>query len=266
MTGNAEFRSKVTVRRDGEPAATVEPARDGAFAAAVQLREGLNSLTAVAANYAGESPASAPVAITLDTTGPTMSWTPNDRDGFFATTTTVRGSVSDVHAGVAEVLVNGRAAALAANGAFTAEVALEEGVNQLTVMARDRVGNETTETRAVRSFRYRPEWEVAGGTGNGRLNVFLRVLDPRAGSGIQVDSARAELVRADGSVAAAATMRWQADERRYKGDLGKPAGGSYSLRGVLVVEGWNVVAAGPAVVRPSGAAEPALTGVDAGDG
>ena len=110
VTGRAEFRSKVTLRRDGEPAATAEPARDGAFSSPVTLREGPNELTAVATNYAGESPASTPVTITLDTTGPALTWTPSDRDGFFAAATTVRGSVSDVHAGVAEVLVNGRPA------------------------------------------------------------------------------------------------------------------------------------------------------------
>lgn len=175
----------------------------------------------------------------------------------------MRGTVSDEHAGVAEVLVNGRPAALGADGAFAADVALAEGENRLTVVARDRVGNETSESRSVRSFRYRPEWQVAGEHGNGRLNVFLRVFDPLVGSGVRVDSARAELVRADGGVAVSAPMQWLADERRYKADLGRPAGGTYSLRGVLVVEGWNVVAAGPPVVRKGGVVEPAPAGAAA---
>ena len=132
-------------------------------------------------------------------------------------------------------------------------MALAEGVNTLTVVARDRVGNETSQTRSVRSFAYRPEWELAGENGKGRFHAFVRVLDPRVGAGIPVDSVRVELLRADGTVAVSAPAKWQADEQRYKADLGKPAPGSYALRGVLVVEGWNVTVAGPSIVRKGGA-------------
>ncbi len=70
VTGTAEFRSTVSIRRGGVEVATAEPARDGAFAVSgLALVEGPNVFTAVARNYGGDSPASAAVTVTLDTPG-----------------------------------------------------------------------------------------------------------------------------------------------------------------------------------------------------
>ncbi|HEX7254833.1 MAG TPA: carboxypeptidase regulatory-like domain-containing protein [Gaiellaceae bacterium] len=246
LTGTAEFRSAVTIRRDGVPVAEVEPQRDGSFSVDVQLVEGPNSFTAVAANYAGASPPSAAVTVTLDTTPPVLTWTPADGTGFFEREIVVSGTATDVHAGVAEVLVNGEPASLTGDGNFAAEVTLAPGANELVVTARDRVGNEVTETRRVAHFPYTTRWTVAGAQGQGQLNVFLDIADP-AGRPVRVDSARAELVRGDGSVEAAAEMVFAGT--RYRASLGRPPAGTYTLRGILVVEGWNVRAAGPVVVR-----------------
>ena len=144
--------------------------------------------------------------------------------------------------------VNGAPASLTPDGAFAADVDLAEGENTLTVVARDRVGNERTETRTVRYFAYETAWQVPGANGSGTLNAFLQITDA-AGRSVQVASVLAELVAADGTVAASEAMRWEPKDERYHASLGKPADGRYTLRAKGVVEGWNVAVAGPAVVR-----------------
>ncbi len=144
--------------------------------------------------------------------------------------------------------VNGAAASLTPGGAFAADVDLAEGENTLTVVARDRVGNETTETRTVRYFAYDTAWQVAGDRGTGALLAFLTITDA-AGDSVQVDTVLAALVAADGSVAVSEPMRWEQKDERYHANLGRPADGSYTLRAEAVVEGWNVALGGPVVVR-----------------
>ncbi|HUH15039.1 MAG TPA: hypothetical protein VML35_04070 [Gaiellaceae bacterium] len=107
------------------------------------------------------------------------------------------------------------------DGNFAADVTLEPGVNEISVTARDRVGNEVTETRRVAFFPYSTRWTVAGASGGGDLMVFLDVTDP-AGAAVEVDSATAELVDEDGDVevseerrtATAATARTSAARPR----------------------------------------------------
>ena len=120
--------------------------------------------------------------------------------------------------------------------------------------ARDEVGNETTETRRVAFFAYSTQWNTAGDRGRGNLNAFLDITDA-TGAPVRVDSAWAELVREDGGVEASAEMSFE--NRRHHPNLGRPPAGTFRLRGLLVVEGWNVRLAGPVVVR---AFDPVPTG------
>jgi hypothetical protein len=106
LTGTAEFRSTVSILRDGAVIATAEPDRDGAFSVEVTLVEGPNALTAVATNHAGDSPASNEVVIVRDTTGPLLEWTPADGDGFFGPEVTVAGTAIDAHASPVTLAVN----------------------------------------------------------------------------------------------------------------------------------------------------------------
>jgi hypothetical protein len=131
-------------------------------------------------------------------------------------------------------------------------------------VARDALGNETSETRVVRSFRYTTEWHVAGTTGKGRLQAFLRIVDPLNGTGVQADSGVAELLRPSGEVVLSTAFDWEPGPRRYRADFGKPGYGVYRVRGLLVVEGWNVVAPGPEFVRKPGPGREQPAGVPAG--
>ncbi|MEU6076232.1 carboxypeptidase regulatory-like domain-containing protein [Micromonospora sp. NPDC047074] len=63
LTGTAEFRSTVDVRRDGVPVGTAVPGRDGRWTVEVPLRAGANRFTAVATNHAGASAPSTEVTV-----------------------------------------------------------------------------------------------------------------------------------------------------------------------------------------------------------
>jgi len=103
----------------------------GTFTAGVTLQEGQNTITAVAVNQVGLS-TMVSVSVTVDTAAPQISLTSPTaglmvKDAAFLVT----GTVSDSGPGVASVTVNGAAAALAADGTFSAnitgEIDKEEG-------------------------------------------------------------------------------------------------------------------------------------------
>ena len=152
------------------------------------------------------------------------------------------------------MLVNGEPASLTSDGAFAADVDLVAGENTIVVTARDRVGNETTETRTVAYFDYDTAWQVTGEVGRGTLTAFLRLTDS-AGRSLRVDSVTAELVDEAGVVTVSRSMTFE--DGRYKANLGKPAGGRYTLRAIVVVDGFTVRTTGPTFVRSG---EPAATG------
>jgi outer membrane protein assembly factor BamB/subtilisin family serine protease len=63
VSGLADWPSRITVRRDGQPVTTVDTGLDGSWSAEVPLLIGDNQLTALATNLAGGSPVSAPVTV-----------------------------------------------------------------------------------------------------------------------------------------------------------------------------------------------------------
>jgi hypothetical protein len=64
---------------------------------------------------------------------------------------------------------------------------------------------------------------------------------------VQADSATADLVDADGDVVATRAMQWVDD--KYQADMGRPDGGTYTLRGILVENGFTIRSTGPTFVR-----------------
>jgi Glucodextranase, domain B len=239
LSGTAEFRSTVTVPGAGQ----ASPARDGSFALEAPLVEGPNTFTATARNFAGESPPSAPVTITRDTTAPALAWAPADRTGFFHRELVVNGTATDAHAGVAQVSVNGAQASVTPEGRFAADVDLAEGVNTLTVDASDGLGNAVTETRRVRYFRYTTSWKVKD---KDEVTADLFVRDTRDRP-VQVDSAVFQLLDADGDVVASEPARRIG--AFYRAELGPAPAGGYSVRALLVEAGYAVTESGPAFAR-----------------
>ena len=249
LTGTAEFRSEVTILRDGEAVATAVPDRDGAFSVEVALVEGPNALTAVATNYAGDSPASTEVVVVRDTTGPVLEWAPADGAGFFEPQAVVSGTALDEHAPPATLTVNGAMVPVGADGSWSVTLPLVEGANEIVVVATDALGNVTSETRTVGHVPYSASWQVAAGGGRGAFVALLDVADA-GGMPVEVTSARLEVLDASGAVVAELPMKWDAREERYQAVVRGLAPGTYRLIGHLVVDGWNVRIAGPEVQRP----------------
>jgi hypothetical protein len=158
----------------------------------------------------------------------------------------VSGVSTDACAGVAQVSVNGRPAAVDASGDFDLDVPLVEGENAVTVIATDTLGNQTTETRTVRSFAYDTTWQVTGAQGKGTVNVFLRITDA-TGAPLQVDSVTLELYDVTGDLARTESMRWEDQDRRYHAQLKGLQRGDYVAVARLVVETWNVTVEGPTI-------------------
>lgn len=84
---------------------------------------------------------------------------------------------------LAEVTVNGQAASVEDNGAFSKEVSLTEGENTITVVAKDSLGKTTTVTRKVTLDTKAPVItdvvaEATTVNAGGRIRITFKVTDP----------------------------------------------------------------------------------------
>lgn len=116
----------------------------GAFSATISLNEGANTLTAVAADAAGNT-ASSSIVVTrsktvVDAVLPLVAITsPANESKTTETNIQVAGSASD-DTELASVTVNGVNATIS-GGTFSATVALSDGANAITAVATDAAGN-----------------------------------------------------------------------------------------------------------------------------
>lgn len=165
---------------------------DGAFSATIILTEGENTITAVAADAAGNT-ASASVSVVLDTTPPALSiTTPSAGMMTNQPAMTVTGTVTDAGSGVASVTVNGQTATITGD-AYTFPVTLTEGVNTFTVVATDNVGNQSTQTQSVLLDTAHPVLTLVSPEnyyqGVNTPEVVFHAEDETGGSGVDWDSA-----------------------------------------------------------------------------
>jgi outer membrane protein assembly factor BamB len=242
VSGEAEFRSTVTIVRGDDELGEVAPERDGSYELEVELVEGENVLEAVATNHAG-STASEPLTLWLDTTGPVLEWTPEDGEGFLEDTITVAGTAQDEPAGVASVEVNGAQVAVDDDGAWSTQVTIDEDGTELTVVATDTLGNVTVETRTVAFVPLEAEFEVPPQPSRA-INVRLHVTD-LDGTPTQVDGAEVDAIAEDGTVDGPHDMRWSED--RYQAVLRRLPSGDHDLVARLAVDEWTVTVPGPTV-------------------
>jgi RHS repeat-associated protein len=120
----------------------------GNFSGTVTLLEGLNTITIVATDAAGNK-TTVTRRVTKDTIPPALIvTTPTDNTITNQTNITVSGTVTDASA--TTLTVNGSTVQIGTNGTFSTSVVLAEGVNSITVVATDAAGNKTTITRKVR--------------------------------------------------------------------------------------------------------------------
>lgn len=118
-------------------------------------------------------------APTLNVTSPTNNLITNQNKVTVAGTAAAgSGAVT-----LAEVTVNGEAASVGGDGAFSKEVSLTEGDNTITVIAKDSLGKTTTVTRKVTLDTKAPVITdvVAEATtvdAGGRIRITFKVTDP----------------------------------------------------------------------------------------
>jgi len=138
-----------------DPAAQVNvngiaaPLVSGGFSVPVSLKEGGNTITAVAQS-AGGTPGTATITISLDTTPPHVTIdSPPDGTVTTASSIAVSGMINDIVAGTvniqqASVTVNGISAQVLNRNYLLRAVPLSPGLNTLTAIGTDLAGNSSS--------------------------------------------------------------------------------------------------------------------------
>ncbi|MDF2855371.1 MAG: peptidase [Neobacillus sp.] len=139
VEGNAAPTTTVHIYNDGEEVTTVAANENGTYAVEVDLVDGENVLTSKASTAQGITDASAPVTVIYDQFAPELTiTTPTDGSKSNKETVTVNGTVVEDH--LKFVKVNGTLASVN-NGNFSARILLDEGTNNIEVLAEDLAGN-----------------------------------------------------------------------------------------------------------------------------
>nr|WP_304608895.1 S8 family peptidase [Planomicrobium sp. YIM 101495] len=147
VEGTASPTTEVVLENNGEAVATAEIGSDGTFAIPVELTEGANELVAVTLLDGRETGESSAVNVTLDTQAPTLTIdNPVDGSKTNRETVTVQGTVTDAY--LDTVTVNGQQATVT-DGSYSKRILLDEGDNEITVVATDTAGNETTQSATL---------------------------------------------------------------------------------------------------------------------
>ena len=142
VEGKAAPTTTVHIFNNGEEVATTDTTDAGTFSVDVELQDGENSLTAKASTDTGITDASEPVVVVLDQTSPELAITsPEDGAKTNKETVTVTGTVQDEN--IESVTVNGENATIT-EGSFSKRILIENGENNIEVVATDKAGNTTT--------------------------------------------------------------------------------------------------------------------------
>ena len=124
------------------------------YSTTVTLAEGTNTITVVATDLAGHSTTKS-ISVVLDTTAPALAVMASANETKVPVVT-LTGTVFDTGTGISKVTVNGNPVAIGADGKFSVNVGLMEGINNITVSAYDFAGNVKTVTLSVK-YTYMPE-------------------------------------------------------------------------------------------------------------
>jgi hypothetical protein len=127
----------------------------GSFITTVSLTSGVNTIPVIATDAAGNTATQCiiitytPSSIATDTIQPTIAIaSPTDGTTVSASTITVTGTATD-DTGVTGLTVNGNPVTPESDGSFTTTVSLTSGVNTITVVATDAVGNTAAKTITI---------------------------------------------------------------------------------------------------------------------
>jgi RHS repeat-associated protein len=147
--GTVTDSTSVTVTINGTPV----PLDPDTFKALVNLVEGVNTITIVATDVAGNT-TTVTRAITRDTEPPTVTIS-SPADSLITNQGVIQVSGSVVDSTFSAVTINGKSVVVA-NGTFSAMDTIMEGNNPLTIVSTDAAGNTTTISRIVRLYTIPP--------------------------------------------------------------------------------------------------------------
>ncbi len=145
LVSKTRFQAKGTAKHTDEVIVNGTPASvvGGQWSAEVSLGEGDATIT-VSARGAEET-----VDFSIDATPPMLTLTSPARASFIETTTenkiTVSGQASDALSPLHDLTINNQVVDVSAEGNFSTEINLTEGVNTITIVAQDDA-NHTTQT------------------------------------------------------------------------------------------------------------------------
>lgn len=149
LTGTAESGATITLKVNGKTEEFVANS-DGEFSTKVDLQKGENRLSATATDKAGnESQVSETYTVIQDGEPPELTIASPQNGSVFSGKDQNKIEVTGTTEKEAEVKVNGKVAIVDANGAFKTIIILNEGDNELKVVATDKAGNETEESITV---------------------------------------------------------------------------------------------------------------------
>ncbi|TYS69108.1 S8 family serine peptidase [Sutcliffiella horikoshii] len=155
VEGNASPTTTVHVMNNGEEVATATASEEGTFAVDIELANGENVLTAKSSTETGVTEESAPVTVVLDKAKPELAITsPEDGSKTNRETVTVTGTVADENLDF--VKVNGKKASVE-DGTYSLRVMLENGENNIRVVAQDLAGNRKRQDVTVYANYDAPE-------------------------------------------------------------------------------------------------------------
>lgn len=145
VEGTASPSTTIELLNNGDEVDSVEVGEDGTFAFDQELAEGENEFVAVSKVDGATTGESETVTVTLDTEAPELTIDqPTDGDKSNRETVTVEGTVQD--ANLDSVEVNGQAADVDEEGHYAKRILLDNGENNIEVVASDLAGNTTSET------------------------------------------------------------------------------------------------------------------------
>jgi len=134
----------------------------------VALAEGINTMTVQAKDVAGNT-GTASITINLDTVKPIAQITSPINNAYLNTPNiTVTGTVSET---VTSVTVNGVAAQITGTTYMLADVALVNGLNNITVEAKDLAGNNGSATAVVNLDTALPVVQITSPVNNSYVNT-----------------------------------------------------------------------------------------------
>lgn len=114
------------------------------------LADGSHTIVARASDYDENAATQKSVSFKIDTVPPELSvTTPTDKLITNKSTVTVAGTTNDATSSPVTLTINGVATTVYDDGTFSKDIALEDGVNTITIVATDGAGRTTTVTRTV---------------------------------------------------------------------------------------------------------------------